>query len=167
LTEPRARALVDRTVGELARLQAGLGHTEELAALLDDIGDRPVSGPATEAVQAARETLGAMRTDPKHLYLCGPQALKALMLERGAMPEQVRFLDRESGEPEGREPSPTGATRRTSQAPVSADLAQTRRARAGTIDRALEKRAFRGDPFGKQTPAFKSKTRFSVWIARG
>jgi hypothetical protein len=59
LTEPRARALVDRTVGELARLQAGLGHTEELAALLDDIGDRPVSGPATEAVQAARETLGA------------------------------------------------------------------------------------------------------------
>ena len=101
MTEPRARALVDRTVGELARLQAGLGHTEELAALLDDIGDRPVSGPATEAVQAARETLGAMRTDPKHLYLCGPQALKALMLERGAMPEQVRFLDRYRASPKG------------------------------------------------------------------
>jgi hypothetical protein len=101
LTEPRARALVDRTVGELARLRAGLGHTEALAVLLGEIGERSVTGRATEAVQAARETLGTMHTDPKHLYSCGPQALKALMLMEGATTEQVRFLDRYRASPKG------------------------------------------------------------------
>jgi hypothetical protein len=101
-TDVHAKALVDRTVGELARLEAGLGHTEQLAALLDEIGNRPVSGPATEAVQIARETLWIMRNDPKHLFLCGPMALKALMLAQGATPEQLRFLDRYRAEsPQG------------------------------------------------------------------
>jgi hypothetical protein len=93
-TEPHARALIDRAVGELARLHAGLGHVEQLAALLDEIGERPVSGPATEAVQTAREMLWAMRNDPKHLFVCGPMALKAVMLSQQATLDEVRFLDR-------------------------------------------------------------------------
>ena len=35
-----------------------------------------------------------MRTDPKHLFLCGPMALKALMLAQRAEPDQVRFVDK-------------------------------------------------------------------------
>jgi hypothetical protein len=90
-TEPHAKALVDRVVGELARLHAALGHIERLAALLEEIGDRPVSGPATETVQIARETLGVMQTDPKHLFLCGPQALKTLMLAQGQTRKSYAF----------------------------------------------------------------------------
>jgi len=94
LTDRKPRALVDRAVGELALLHARLGHVERLGALLDEIGDRPVSGPATEAVQIARETLWVMQNDPKHLFLCGPLALKKLMLAQHASLDDVRFLDK-------------------------------------------------------------------------
>jgi RHS repeat-associated protein len=91
-TEPRARALVDRAVGELARLYASLGHVERLQALFEEIGDRPVTGSATEAVQTAREMLDLIEKDPRHLFICGPLALQSLMLAEGATSEDVRFL---------------------------------------------------------------------------
>jgi hypothetical protein len=72
-----------------------------LAALLDEIGDRPVSGPATEAVQIARETLWDMKNDPKHPFLCGPLALKRLMLAQNAALDEVRFLDKYRAGPRG------------------------------------------------------------------
>jgi RHS repeat-associated protein len=100
-TDYRARALVDRAVGELVRLHAQLGHQQQLAALLAEIGDRPVSGPATEALQSGREMLWVMRTDPKHLYLCGPTALKMLMLAQHATLDQVKFLDKVRASPRG------------------------------------------------------------------
>jgi hypothetical protein len=93
-TEPHAKALVDRAVGELVLLHAKPGYVGQLADLLSEIAERPMSGPATEAVQIARETLWIMRNDPKHLFLCGPMALKALMLAQGATAEEVRFLDK-------------------------------------------------------------------------
>ena len=91
-SDPRAKALVDRAVGELARLEASLGHNTELAALFDDIGERPISGSATEAVQVAREELSQSRKDPEHLFICGRLALQSLMLAEGAKPEQLSFL---------------------------------------------------------------------------
>jgi RHS repeat-associated protein len=99
--EARAKALVDRAVGELVLLHAELGHAERLALLLEEIGDRPVSGPATEPVQSARETLWLMRNDPRHLFLCGPMALKILMLGQGATLEDVRFLNQYRTGPKG------------------------------------------------------------------
>jgi RHS repeat-associated protein len=101
LTELEPRALVDRAFGEVVRLHAALGHVEHLAALLDEIGDRPVSGPATEAVQISRETLWVMRNDPKHLFLCGPMALKRLMLAQHASLDDLRFLDKYRAGPNG------------------------------------------------------------------
>jgi hypothetical protein len=89
---PQARALVDRAVGELARLDAALGRTAALDALFADLGKRPITGSATEAVQGARELLTVMRRDPKHLFNCGPMALRLLMLARGAGYKQVEFL---------------------------------------------------------------------------
>ncbi len=90
----RAKALVDRAVGELVQLDAAFGYRDKLAALLTEIGDRPVSGPATELVQRGRDTLWIMQTDPKHLYLCGPTALKMLMLAQRATLDQVKFLSK-------------------------------------------------------------------------
>lgn len=91
-TDPLAAALVDRAVGELALLYASFGRNEELAVLFDEIGERPISGSATETLQAAREELVQSNRDPGHLFTCGPLALQSLMIAEGAKPEQVGFL---------------------------------------------------------------------------
>jgi hypothetical protein len=91
-TEPQARAMVDRALGELARLYASFGQMENLAALFAEIGDRAVIGSATEAIQSAREQLTLVEKDPRHLYICGPMALRALTLALGADEKQVDFL---------------------------------------------------------------------------
>jgi RHS repeat-associated protein len=91
--DPRAKALVDRAVGELARMHARLGHADRLEALFSEIGDRPITGAATELVQGAREGLWMMRNEWGTAYLCGPMALKNLLLARGATYQQVDFLN--------------------------------------------------------------------------
>lgn len=91
-TDPQARAMIDGAVSKLAGLYANLGQMDNLTALLTDIGDRPISGSATEEIQAASELLRLSRTDPRHLFICGPLALKALALTEGAKPSQVDFL---------------------------------------------------------------------------
>lgn len=90
--EPQAKAMVDRALGELARLRANLGHDHELAQLLKDMGNRPVMGSATEAIQSAREQLILVKDDPRHLFNCGPLALRTLMLKENASPDAVNFL---------------------------------------------------------------------------
>lgn len=89
---PRARALVDRAVGELARLDASLGHFDELATLLDEVRHRAVTGSATESIQTAAEELALASKDPRHLFLCGPAALMSLMLAQGSSFQRVSFL---------------------------------------------------------------------------
>lgn len=93
-SDPQARALTDRAIGELASLYAGLGMNTELTALFKDIGHRPVSGPATEAVQTAREelTISNRKKIMSHLFNCGPLALLSLMKAEGFTPQQVDFL---------------------------------------------------------------------------
>jgi YD repeat-containing protein len=100
-TTPEARALVDRAVGELAMLYASLGKMAELAALVSEIGNRPIVGSATELIQVARETLTVAARDPRHLFLCGPHALQSLMLRQGAAPESAAFLQWYQAGPNG------------------------------------------------------------------
>jgi hypothetical protein len=119
-TAGRGRALVDRAVGELVRLRAQLGHQQRLATLLDEIGNRPVSGPATEMVQEGRETLWVMRADPKHLYLCGPTALKMLMLAQHASLEQVKFLNKVQAGPNGTSLAEVAALAKEAKLPYEA-----------------------------------------------
>jgi RHS repeat-associated protein len=96
------KPLVDRAVGELALLHAQLGHVEPVKALLAEIANRPVANPGGEWLQMARETLWVMENDPKHLFLCGPLALKFLMMENPATtPEQVEFVNRYRAGPKG------------------------------------------------------------------
>jgi RHS repeat-associated protein len=91
-SQPEAKALVDRAVGELLLLSASLGHFDRVATLFDEIGSRAVSGPATEAVQVAREALTQANNDPRHLFVCGPISLRSLMLARGVSHERLNFL---------------------------------------------------------------------------
>ena len=108
-TDPQAKALVDKAVGELARLYASLGRNEELTTLFDEIGERPIMGSATEAVQIAREELTLSQKSPlissekdsRHLFICGPLALKSLMIELGAKSDQLDFLQFYNAGPNG------------------------------------------------------------------
>jgi RHS repeat-associated protein len=100
-TAPDARALVDRAIGERARLYASFGQFDLLQTLFDEIGNRPITGSATEALQTARETLTVSKRDPRHLFLCGPMALQALLMARGTPYDQVRFLDSYRATPDG------------------------------------------------------------------
>ena len=92
-SDPKVHMLVDRAVGELAEMHARLGHVPELQALFIDIGNRPITGPATERIQGAREGLATMQTDPGVSFLCGPMALKNLLLSSGYKYDQVALLD--------------------------------------------------------------------------
>jgi YD repeat-containing protein len=96
-----AQPLVDRALGELVRMHARLGHADRLAELLQEVGDRPVSGPATEAVTGAKEGLWMMQHEPGTAYLCGPMALKSLLLLEGAKPDKLAFLDNYRSGPHG------------------------------------------------------------------
>ncbi|MGX5805916.1 RHS repeat-associated core domain-containing protein [Bradyrhizobium sp. Arg314] len=91
-TDPRARALVDRAVAELAQLYANLGHNDKLSELFDEVGRRPITGSATEAFQNAREELDLTTKDPRHLFICGPLALKQLLLAKNVSFEKADRL---------------------------------------------------------------------------
>ena len=73
--DPKAKAQADRTLGELARLYSKLGRMEALEKLLDSAKDRPLEGPATALVAAARDSLWMMKTQPGFCFRCGPLAL--------------------------------------------------------------------------------------------
>ena len=88
-----ARSLIDRAVGEQAQLLAVLGKFDELTSLFAELGKRPITGSATEQVQVARETLTLVDKDPRHLFLCGPRALKAMLLARGLSDSTVFPLE--------------------------------------------------------------------------
>ena len=52
---------------------------KELRRLLDDIKDRPLTGPATERIAGAKEGLWMMEHNPGVAYLCGPKALESII----------------------------------------------------------------------------------------
>ena len=74
-TEADARAIVDKAVGELAELNARLGRFQRLEQLFAEVGNREISGPATEKLTGAREGLSMMRNEPGIAFRCGPMAL--------------------------------------------------------------------------------------------
>jgi RHS repeat-associated protein len=93
LSEPKTRALVDRSLGELVRMHARLGHQAQLKQLLAELGNRSLTGPATEALTGAREGLAIMQQEPEIAYLCGPMALKSLLKTERLPFQQFQFLD--------------------------------------------------------------------------
>lgn len=96
-----AKLLVDRAVGELARMHARLGHADRIAQLIQEIGDRPLSGAATEALTGAKEGLWMMRNRPGVAFLCGPKALENLLLVNNVSRDKLHFLDEYESGPNG------------------------------------------------------------------
>ncbi len=92
-TDPRAKAMTDRAISQLISMEAGFGDQGRLAASIQDLGNRPLSGQAKEAVDGARKSLWTMRNDPGVEYLCGPIALRNLVRATDASNKDLRFLD--------------------------------------------------------------------------
>ncbi len=82
--DPRAKSVVDRAFGELAKMQARVGHASEAESLLGEVSGRPVSASATETLAAAREGAWTERHRPEIAFLCGPKALGNVLTTLGA-----------------------------------------------------------------------------------
>ncbi|MDD5273868.1 MAG: cysteine peptidase family C39 domain-containing protein, partial [Methylovulum sp.] len=88
-----AKRLTDRAVGELARMHARVGHADKLEALFATIGDRKVTGSATEMVAGAHEGLWIFHNDPGIAYLCGSKALVNVLRALKASPDKINVVD--------------------------------------------------------------------------
>ena len=100
-TTPEARIMVDRAIGELARMHARLGHAKELETLFAETSERPIGGSATEMIQGAHEGLWHFHHDPGISYLCGPKALENLLTTLKAAPDQIKIADDARSGPHG------------------------------------------------------------------
>ena len=98
---PMGKMLADRAMGELTRMHARLGHADELEKLLAAIKDRPMSGPATELITDAHESLWKFRNEYDKSYLCGPMALKSLLISAQADPAKIAIMDAARSGPRG------------------------------------------------------------------
>jgi hypothetical protein len=78
-TSLHGRAMADAAIGELLALETRLGHVDRVQMLLDALGDRVVSGAATERVSQARQAIDVMRHHPEEAFRCGPYALAQLI----------------------------------------------------------------------------------------
>jgi RHS repeat-associated protein len=83
-TDRRAKAVVDRAVGELAKMNARVGNAAEAESLLAEMAGRPASAAATETLTAAREGAWTERHRPEIAFLCGPKALGNVLTALGA-----------------------------------------------------------------------------------
>ncbi len=88
-----AKRLTDRAVGELARMHARVGHADELETLFAEMGDRPITGAATEMITGAHEGLWVFRNDPGIAYLCGPKALVNLLQTLKVPEAKIKVAD--------------------------------------------------------------------------
>jgi len=71
-----ARQLADRCIGELAKMHARIGDAEKLETIFNEVGDRPLTGSASELMAGAKQALWLMQNRPEIAYRCGPLALR-------------------------------------------------------------------------------------------
>ncbi len=89
----QAKRLIDRAAAELADMHARLGHAKELEALFADIGDRAITGSAEQKMEGAKDGLRLFRNHPDISYLCGPMALRAVLMSLKASPAQIKVAE--------------------------------------------------------------------------
>lgn len=85
---PSGKALMDRTAGELAELNARLGRYEWLEPFFKEIEGRDIRGAATEKIAGARQGLWLMQNRPSDAFRCGPMALDRI---RAHQDEKLAF----------------------------------------------------------------------------
>lgn len=79
-TGTKQRVLVNADFGELILMQARLGHAKNVAALLTEAKGRQLTGAAAAWTEGAREGLAEMLNSPGIAYLCGPAAVRNVLL---------------------------------------------------------------------------------------
>jgi RHS repeat-associated protein len=97
----QAHLMTDRAVAELARMHARVGHGSELDALFADIGKRPMGGPAVELIKGARHGQWTFKHNPGIGYLCGPKALRNVLITLKGSPKQIKIADDARSGPHG------------------------------------------------------------------
>ena len=90
-SDPKAHAVGDYSVGQLAEFEAYLGRMETLAPLLDEVKGRPMHGAGAEYISNASQGLAEMRLYPEDAFRCGPMALHRILKARG-LPDKDSVL---------------------------------------------------------------------------
>jgi len=96
-TDHDTKLLVDHAVASAARTRTTFGQYEEAARMLSAARDRRIEGSATEQLQIVGDTLGQIKTNPKHVSVCGPQALQLLIKTRNPKENVFDLHEYEAG----------------------------------------------------------------------
>jgi YD repeat-containing protein len=78
-TDLRAKAVADFALGEFLDLSGKVGHERQIAARLDEIEGRNVTGRAAQKVAMAREALWVFRFHHEEAAPSGPAALESIL----------------------------------------------------------------------------------------
>jgi YD repeat-containing protein len=95
-SNPKARAVADYAVGELAEFEAYLGRMETLAPLLDQVKGRSMHGAGAQKVSNASQGLAEMHARPEDSFRCGPMALHRILLATGRMEKDSVLMGAQS-----------------------------------------------------------------------
>lgn len=99
--EAYGRSTAEIALGQLAALHSRLGHLRELQDLLEEVGERPLTGAVTEHVSAARQALVTMRENPEVSFRCGPLAVASIFDLQGGREGGRKTLEQAHSTPEG------------------------------------------------------------------
>ena len=91
------KLLVDHALAMAAKTRATFGQYDRAATMLSAARDRKIEGSATEQLQIVSDTLGQIKTNPKHVSVCGPQALQLLLRMRNPKEEVFDLHGYEAG----------------------------------------------------------------------
>jgi len=83
--DPQGKALTHRALGELLETSAGLGRQDQLERWIQAAEGRDLSGPVTEKLSSAKESLVYMKFGPDEAFRCGPTALAYLKAAEAPM----------------------------------------------------------------------------------
>ena len=100
-TVNEAKRLADKVMGERIKLVSRIGRPDAIKALLDEIKERPLTGAATEAASNGHEALTVMRHNWGAAYLCGPMALRNVLLTQQAGEDQIKTTEDARSGPNG------------------------------------------------------------------
>jgi hypothetical protein len=89
-TDPRAKAVADFALGEFLDLSAKVGHADEIAARLDEIAGRNVTGRAAQKLGMAREALWVFKFHHEEAAPSGPAALESILAFTAYETKKVR-----------------------------------------------------------------------------
>ena len=100
-TVNEVKRLADKVMGKRIELMSRVGRPDAIKALLDEIAQRPLTGAATESVSNGHEALTVMRHNWGAAYLCGPMALRNVLLTQKAGEEQIKTTEEARSGPNG------------------------------------------------------------------